>query len=467
MRNSRFAAELLSAIVLLSALGLACVSCEARTPPRNLLLITVDTLRADHLGAYGCTRGLTPHNDALAERSEVFTRAYATAPHTLPSIASLMTSRYPKEVGVTANRSTLDADAFTLAHFLSGHGFRTGAVVSNPMLKRRSGMHAGFDHYDVRLPTPEGQRALFERRAEDTTADALKMLDRLGAQDDARLFLWVHYQDPHGPYVPGDALREVHLPRELAEPDGKRMLPVSEDRHGTGAIPKYQYVAPHRQVAFYRAGYAGEVALTDREVGRLLGALEERGLTESTAILFAADHGEGLGEDDYWFAHGEYLSEPMIQVPLLLSVPGGSAGARQQVVSLIDVLPTVAGIFGLPLEQPHRGVDLADRRRASRDRSVFFETHRPATLVPRMGVAWKGYRLVRTLGPEGPTDELTPLPDARGGAAVGEAVAARLSEELERLAAEAAGTSLPDQRTLSDEERDALRALGYLDDEEG
>ena len=157
----------------------------------------------------------------------------------------------------------------------------------------------------------------------------------------------------------------------------------------------------------------------------------------------------------------------MIQVPLLLSVPGGSAGARQQVVSLIDVLPTVAGIFGLPLEQPHRGVDLTDRRRASWDRSVFFETHRPATLVPRMGVAWKGYRLVRTLGPEGPTDELTPLPDARGEAAVGEPVASRLSEELERLAAEAAGTSPPDQRTLSDEERDALRALGYLDDEEG
>jgi arylsulfatase A-like enzyme len=192
------------------------------------------------------------------------------------------------------------------------------------------------------------------------------------------------------------------LERERARSDGQRALQVSPDRRGLGAIPSYQYQPPERTVAWYRAGYAGEVAYLDRAVSRLLAGLDERGLSESSLVVFTADHGESLGERDYWFAHGETLDESAVRVPLLIRAPGRGGSLRSEVASLVDVLPTVASLLGLVLDPPLSGFDL---REPLPGRSVYFTTGRGAARR-RDGIVQVPYKLVRARAMEGAQEEL-------------------------------------------------------------
>ncbi|TFG93919.1 MAG: hypothetical protein E4H11_07765, partial [Myxococcales bacterium] len=233
---------------LLAAVAIAAVGCARTPPPRVLLLVTVDTLRADHLGAFGSDLGLTPHLDALARESLVFEAAYAAAPLTLPSLATLFTGRYPEELGIRSNESTLPAGVPTLATELRARGWRTGAVISNFVLREGSGLARGFDRYDDALPRREAVRRWPERIARDATDAALGFLDACAAE---RCFVWVHYQDPHGPYDPPPGRREGQLPRASEAPDARRRLPVASDHAGIGAIPAYQFLGGRRDVAFY------------------------------------------------------------------------------------------------------------------------------------------------------------------------------------------------------------------------
>ena len=125
------------------------------------------------------------------------------------------------------------------------------------------------------------------------------------------------------------------------------MLPVARNQRGMGAIPRYQFLPGEREVAFYRAGYDGEVRGVDAAIGGLLAALRQAALLEQTVVVLAADHGEGLGENDYWFSHGEYLSDALVRIPLLIRVPGRPGGRRSDVASLLDVMPTVASLLGV------------------------------------------------------------------------------------------------------------------------
>src|SRR5262245_33163745 len=261
---------------ILAALCLA--GCGGEPAPRLFLLVSVDTLRADRLGAYGSDRGLTPRIDALARESELFRAAYAPASHTLPSIAALWTGRLPQEVGVVDNLSRLAPGAPTLAAELAERGFATAAVVSNWVLRRSSGLDAGFAVYDDELPHRESAREVPERSAGATTDAALQLVEQCAAEPARRCLVWAHYQDPHGPYTPPAGGRELHLARERAESDGRRLLPLLSGPFGAGGIPSYQALGDEREVAFYRAGYDAEIAYLDTEVGRLLDGLRERGL---------------------------------------------------------------------------------------------------------------------------------------------------------------------------------------------
>ncbi len=322
------------------------------TPPRHVFLLTVDTLRADHLGSYGNALGLTPNLDRLAQRAERFTRAYATAPFTLPSIASLLSGRYPKELGIVANIGNLPPEFPTLAKRLGQKGFTSGAVVSSFVLRSYTGLNAGFTVYDERFPQREKVRGAPERIAGPTTDAAIETLDRLLEDDEEHIFLWVHYQDPHGPYTPPEGFRERYLPQESASQGGELRLQLSA--RGIGGIPNYQHLRGRRDVAFYRAGYDGEVSYMDREVGRLLQAIAERGLEREAMIIFTSDHGEGLGEGGYWFAHGEYLRDPSMRVPLLIHTPGRSPRKRAWPGSSIWV-PTVLCPGAICLQTRHQG----------------------------------------------------------------------------------------------------------------
>ena len=217
---------LATALSLAAAGGLA--GCGGPAPPRLLLLLTVDTLRADHLGAYGSELGLTPNLDALARESLVFTAAYAASAFTLPSMGALLTGHYPESLGLWSNESLVPDTAPTLAEELRRRGWRTGAVVSNFVLRRSSGLDRGFDLFDDEFPDWETTRGVPERTASDTTDAALATLGAC-AEAASRCFLWVHYQDPHGPYTPPAGWRKRQLPAERERAGGRRLLSVRRD----------------------------------------------------------------------------------------------------------------------------------------------------------------------------------------------------------------------------------------------
>lgn len=438
-------------------LGLLAAAACRPGPPRVVLLVTADTLRADHLGAYGA-RGLSPRLDALAAESLVFERAYATASFTLPSLASLLTSRYPEEVGIDGNSAVLAPARPSLAEHLRARGFATGAVVSNYVLRPASGFGRGFAQYDATFPQREAVRPVPERRAPETTAAALALVDRL-REGRRPLFLWVHYQDPHGPYTPPEALRERLLEAERARPDGARELLVSKDQHGDGAIPKYQYLDPHREVAFYRAGYAGEVAHLDAAVGGLLDGLAERGLLERAVLVFAADHGEGLGEEDYWFSHGERLSDPLVRVPLFLKAPGVAPGRRQDVVSLLDVYPTLASLVGAPVNGA-RGRELLAPDAARRASAVYMSTLKVAE-PSREALVDRGYVYLREDASR-PRERLFRLGDeASDLAAVEPQALARMRDALS-AARESLARVAAARQDLTPEDEAAFGTIGYV-----
>jgi arylsulfatase A-like enzyme/predicted Zn-dependent protease len=301
------------------AVAVAASGCTDPGPP-DLLVVTIDTLRADRLGAYGNPDGLTPNLDALASRSVVFEDATAPVPITLPSHASFFTGRYPTATGVR-NNGTFQVPEVerTLAEILLDAGWSTGAVVAAYPLHARYGLGQGFTVYDDHFPTlaesSSSDVPVFfpERDAKQVTDRAMEVWRGLG---DGRRFLWVHYFDPHAPYA-------------APEPYGLRYT----DRP-----------------------YDGEVAYVDAQIGRLLRAIDDdRG---GTVVLVASDHGEGLGEHDEK-THGVFLYQSTLHVPLLLRAPGRLPASRvTEPVSLVDVLPTLLAVLDVPGGPESDGADL-------------------------------------------------------------------------------------------------------------
>jgi arylsulfatase len=441
---------------------LAAPACRRETTPRWLILLTCDTLRADRLGAYGGSPGLTPNLDALLEESLVFRAAFAPAAYTLPSLSALMTGRHPEELGMLENVSELRTET-SLASVLRLHGWRTGAVVSNYVLRKGTGMELGFEYYDDTYPQSEANRDLPERIASDTTAAALAMVERLRTEPATSAFLWVHYQDPHGPYLPPDGRRERYLELERRAPDGRRQL-AARPMMGVASIPLYQYVQGEHEVAFYRAGYAGEIDFFDHEIGRLLTGLEERGIGRDAIVVFTADHGEALGENDYWFAHGEYLTDPLVRVPLGIRVPDGAPGQRSDPAALVDLFPTLLHLVGIGVPSDPPGRDLLAPGAAHARPEIYLAALRGAT-VPRYGLVADGYKYLLSEEPEGRREELYALGKESRDLSVEQAET--LGEMRARLERIRGGLRRPigeRRQQLTPAESERLRRLGYVVD---
>jgi arylsulfatase len=379
------------------------------TPPRarpdapDVLLITVDTLRADQLGAYGSALGASPNVDALAARSVVFERAVAAASVTAPAHASIMTSRWVREHSVGwLNGPTQLVDSPTLAQLFRDSGYDTAGFVGNLMLQRRLGFHRGFDVFDDELPAEERNRPLtFERIAGQTAERALAWL---GRPREAPVFLWVHLQDPHGPYEPpGEFAARFAAPRDPSEPP----LPVLENDVGLSGIPAYQALPGLVHASEYRSRYAGEIAYADHWLGRILEAFDAQPRGPGV-VLFTADHGESMGEAYRYFSHGHTTTPEVAHVPLLLRAPGLAPGRRPELVSHVDVLPTLLELAGLPLPGRASGIALGPYLRGGRplpERVVYCDVGRELT-------AYRRDAFVRVRG----TGDAWLPPETRGGA---------------------------------------------------
>ena len=333
-----------------------CGDAPAPGGPADVLLITVDTLRADHLSSYGFPFETSPEIDALADEGVLFETPIAAAGRTIPSHVAIMTSRYTREhsVGYLNGGSRL-TDASTLAERFRAAGYETAAFVGNVLFTRETGLERGFDVYDRDLDSSERNRPhVAERQAEGTSSRALAWLRaRTPRGDRPPLFLWVHYQDPHGPYAPPpDAEGRFDVP---SGPDD-RPLPFADDNEGIG-IPAYQAIPGLTRTNEYRSRYADEIFYADAWIGRLLRAFDERS-DGSGVVALTSDHGESFGENGRHFVHTYTTTPEIAHVPMILRAPSLAPDRRSEVVSHVDLLPTLLDLAGLPVPEDVSGVAL-------------------------------------------------------------------------------------------------------------
>ncbi len=428
----------------------ACASTATSAPPNtaaspspNIVLITLDTTRADRMGFLGSERGLTPNLDELARRGVVFSRAYAQVPLTTPSHATILTGTYPGFNHVNYMGDPLGKALPFLPEILHRNGYRTAAFVGALVLDPRKlapGFERGFGIYDAGFHRRRGSEDRYrslERRGEEVVNRALAWLSK---QPAGPFFLWVHLYDPHDPYSPP----EPYQTRYQAEP------------------------------------YDGEIAYTDSVVGRLITGLRTRGLFDSALLAVMADHGEAFGEHGENH-HGIFLYDETIHVPLLFKLPGQHSSRKVETgVGLVDVAPTILQAAHLPVPPVMQGesllsfmkLDQASAASQPNDsnlqRSVYAES-----AYGHLSFGWSTLRAWRTekyLYIEAPERELydqsaDPLaahnlaPDSK---AVADTAAAQIVEFYRKTKGAAA-----ERTKLSPEQNESLQALGYLSSDSG
>ena len=335
-----------------------------QTQGPGIILISVDTLRPDHLGCYGYRLKTSPNVDAFAREAVVFDNCFSQAPTTRPSCASFLTGFLPHECRIFNNSDNIPPGVPTIAQRLQAMGYRTMAVSSNFVLGKGTGYDRGFDVFDHNLDAVEAVRNVPERIAARTTDAAL---DMLRACRKGGFFLWIHYQDPHGPYTP-----EAPFDKAFADADAVPVrLRLNADVSGKGGIPSYQQLGGRDDFHFYASRYDGEIGYLDKHFGRLIAGLRELALYDRCLIILTADHGEGMGEKDYFFAHGEYVYNSIIRVPLIVKSPAAPWGRRADHVQLLDLGPTILAAAGIEPPGTLRGSNLLGGSRA--DRPVFCE----------------------------------------------------------------------------------------------
>ena len=408
---------LLLAGALLAAALLAAVVWRVRAPDpggASVLLVTIDTLRADHVGAYGAKTGATPHLDALAARGTVFEEALASVPLTLPSHASILSGREPPHHGVHLNgRSIFPADAPTLATVLKGRGYATAAFVAAYVLDRRFGLARGFDLYDDRIERRgAGASVLESERSCDVVAAAAEQWIAL---QPGSFFAWVHFYEPHAPYEPPSPYREQQ-----------------------GGRP-----------------YDGEIATADACLGRVVAAAEARA-PGRLVVAATGDHGEALG-DHGELTHGFFVYQSTLRVPLVLAGAGVPASRRAAPARAVDVMPTLLARVAAPAPA---GLDGGDLLGPTRGAEAYAETQYPETM------GWAGLRALRVGALkyiDAPRPELYDLGadpgETRNLVGTRAADAERLKRGLDALrATERAAVATADDPEIAEK----LRALGYV-----
>ena len=389
----------------------------------SVLLITLDTTRADRLGCYGYPQAQTPALDALAGAGVRFERAFCQVPLTLPSHASLMTGMYPPTTGVRLNsNATLSAGLPTLAGAFQTRGYRTGAFIGAWVLNSAFGLNRGFDRYDDQIGETTGELTVAERPADKVCDAALAWLDEA---PDRPFFAWVHFYDVHSPYQPPAPFRE-----KLADP------------------------------------YDGEIAFVDSQVARLLGWLDAHRCRSRTLVIAVGDHGEAFGEHGE-IQHGFFIYDPTVHVPLIFSWPDRLP--RDKVVRagvpLVDVMPTVLELLGWA---PAAELEGESVRAAFEAENVAFRAIYSECESPHTSFGWASlhsfttgqWRYIEAPRPE-LYDRSADPSETNNVIELHRDVAARLKGALEE--AEAAmpergpGTPVLDPRAVQ-----ALQTLGYL-----
>jgi arylsulfatase A-like enzyme/Flp pilus assembly protein TadD len=396
--------------------------------PTNVVFITIDTLRADHLGCYGYKDIRTPNIDALALDSVKFERAFTPVPITLPSHTAIFTGTYPMLNGMhdfSGNR--LGPQQQTLASILKDQGYTTGAVVASAVLDSRFGLNRGFDFYYDHFDFNRLEESNLDEMERPGNVVADKTLEWLAQNYQKPFFLWMHLYDPHYPYRPP--------------------APYSEE--------------------YKSHPYDGEIAFADAQVGRLLHFLKEKGLYQKTLIVLSGDHGEGLGEHGEK-THGFFIYNSTLHVPLLIRTPRPtSVHASVDPVSTVDILPTVLQILGIPAPSQIQGKSLLAVISGKKEQQTAYLY--AETFLPRLHFNWSELRGIENdryhfiLAPRPELYDLSKDPEELHNLyADKRAVSDQLSAKLAAIIREyTPGQELADKTPLDPALMERLKSLGY------
>ena len=407
---------------------------ESDVEKPNVILLTLDTLRADHLACYGYPDVRTPNLDSLARRGVLFEQAVTNSPLTLPAHCSILTGMYPTYHGVRINGNTaLNDEQMTIAEVLSAQDYQCGAFIGAFVLDGRWGLKQGFQHYDDQFDLKKYKHidlGAVQRPGNEVIDAALDWLDE---QKSTPFFAWIHLYDPHTPYEPPEPYLSEYGPRGLA------------------------------------GLYDGEIAFMDEQIGRCLSWLEDNGLDESTILILVGDHGEGLGSHGEG-THGYFIYDYAIHVPLIIVTPfevlGGVRVSSQ--VRVVDIFPTLMEIAAVTLPAETHGrslLPLMFRPQKEEDRFAYAES-----MSPNLQFGWSSLHSLRTTqykyidtpkaelfdltrDPGEQTNLLQQYPD----------IAREMKDTLDRLMEETSrGAPTPQAANLDKETIEKLSALGYI-----
>lgn len=347
----------LALVVIILFIGQGCktsnqgLKASLRARP-NIILISVDTLRPDHLGCYGYKKNTSPNVDKFAREGLLFERCFSQAPETGPSCASFLSGFWPHETKVAGNTTIVHSSVPMLADILKEAGYRTYGIVSNYVLRKGQGFEQGFDVYDAQMDERElNRRNVCERIAEKTSESVMSILRRHSGEN---FFLWVHYQDPHGPYTPKPPYNNMFF-----DPNKEPVyLKFNASFSGRKGIPSYQRLQDNNDYNYYVSQYDGEICYFDEHFGRLIDFLKQIHVYDNSLIIFTADHGESMGEHDCYFSHGHGLTNDLIHVPLIIRYKDMAQGRRKGYVQHLDIVPTILKLANIKERLPYRGKDL-------------------------------------------------------------------------------------------------------------
>ena len=372
------------------AIALLAAGC-GKKPGTNVIVITIDTLRADYLGCYGFQRPTSPRIDAFAKDAVVFEQAVCQSPETLPSHTSIFTGMYPRTHKAISHESRVDSRLATLAEVLEGHGYTTGAMVSSHVLDAKYGLDHGFQSYRaIHLAFSDRVRREMNEREQDPTTD--EALTWLRDNRDSRFFLWIHWFHPHRPYNPP--------PRYRREFSTAYTGPATDQEEFPMKVWREKIALADADLNYVRGLYAGEIAFTDVQVGRVLDEIAALDLLKNTIVVITSDHGEILYEHEYYFGHDIALYEECILIPLVLRVPSIDA-ARRRVAGLvqsIDIFPTILEALGIACPPGVEGKSLIPLVRGTAEATTqyaFSETFPfPEKCLPRHAIRTESAKLV-------------------------------------------------------------------------